>query len=135
MTGKPKIGQLEKIFTPRPRSRLGGNFPSQRPKFGDTVIGAFTQVLAKRSKSFSLIESAANLDLLRSKRLFRIQWRTVLFVPDNARFASPSKGIWALRFSRSWQRIPTNHQEVHATLYELGDAEIENAMIALGSRL
>ena len=38
------------------RSQSGGNLSSRRPKFGDIVTGVFTPVLAKHSKSFSLID-------------------------------------------------------------------------------
>jgi hypothetical protein len=47
--GKPEI-------IPGARSRLRGSRTSRHPKFGNITTGVFTPVLAKHSKSFSLID-------------------------------------------------------------------------------
>jgi len=53
MTGKPEVGHGE---PGSPESWLVGNVILGGPEYGNIVPGAFTPVLAKHSKSFSLID-------------------------------------------------------------------------------
>ena len=54
MTSKPEV---ERQYPGSPGSPLLGTLIFRGPEFGNIVPGAFTPVLAKHSKSFSLMET------------------------------------------------------------------------------
>jgi len=56
MTGYAEVMPQNRLLTTRARSPLLGNLIFAAPEFGNIVLGVFTPVLAKHSKSFSLID-------------------------------------------------------------------------------
>jgi hypothetical protein len=56
VTGNPEVMGYDGLSATRARSRLLGNLRFAGPEFGNIVSGVFTPVLAKHSKSFSLID-------------------------------------------------------------------------------
>ena len=56
ITGKPEVASKDRLSTMLARSPLLENLIFAAPEFGNIVSGVFTPVLAKHSKSFSLID-------------------------------------------------------------------------------
>ena len=59
ITGHPEVMPPNKLSTTRAKSRLLGTLIFAGPEFGNIVSGVSTPVLAKHSKSFSLIDCIA----------------------------------------------------------------------------